>query len=92
MLCKDYFSSVFLSVVSPISGSPAMLVNILNTPANAEADATTSQLTSVSITVVPIVATAVCAIVFAARTPAAFNHFLVIKITPFYPFIKCANP
>ena len=55
-------------------------------PANTDADPTTAQLTSVKRAVVPIVAIAVCAIVFSARTPAALSHFvnfsLVMMILP----------
>ena len=44
-------------------------------PASADADATAIQLTSPSTADVPMVATAVCAIVFTALTAAAFVQF-----------------
>ena len=52
-----------------------MDINMDEIPANTEADATTDQLTSLIAIDVPISPTAVCAIVFMALIPAAFNHF-----------------
>ena len=51
-------------------------VSIESMPASMEADSTTHQLTSSSTALVPMVATAVWAIVFTARIPAALSHFL----------------
>ena len=61
---------------SSTSGSPATDVKIDSSPASAEADSTTYQLTSVSSAVVPIVAIAVCASVFSALTAAASSHVI----------------
>ena len=67
------------------SGSPATEVSRERIPARTEAEATAIQFTSPMNADVPTVATAVCATVFTARTPAAFSHFLklfFIKIPP----------
>ena len=63
-----YFSS---SVPTGTSGRPAMLVSRLSTPESAAALATIIQLTSPIAAAVPTVATAVCAMVFTARTSSA---------------------
>ena len=51
-----------------------MLVNRDRIPATAEALTTAGQLTSPMTAAVPMVAAAVWATVFTARTPAARNH------------------
>jgi hypothetical protein len=58
-------------------------------PANAEAEATTAQFTLSNAADVPIVATAVCAIVLSARMPAAFSHSFVntFLIKPLLPVV-----
>ena len=55
-----------------------MLVKIDSIPARTDALATISQFTSDITAVVPIVATAVCAIVLMALTRAAFHHCVFI--------------
>lgn len=64
-----------------------MLVNIDRIPASIEADATIIQFTSPITADVPIVATAVCATVFKALTPAAFNHFVNFFLN-YSPFVS----
>lgn len=61
------------------SGRPATLVSRDNSPAKAAAETTATQLTSPSTAAVPIVATAVCATVLTARTPAAYNQFIIFS-------------
>lgn len=59
-----------------ISGKPAIEVNIEPIPATKAVEPTSIQSTSPIIVVVPIVAIAVYAMVFIARIPAHFSHFL----------------
>lgn len=59
-----------------------MLVKIDSIPARTDALATISQFTSDITAVVPIVATAVCAIVLMALTRAAFHHAFVMPLPP----------
>lgn len=64
------------------SGNPAMLVSMLNIPASADALKTINQSTCEITAVVPIVAIAVWAIVFALLTRAAFHHALFMFFSP----------
>ena len=85
-----YIFVQYLSVVSGVvkvrffglcytSGKPvAMLVRTDRTPARSDADPTMSQSTSCMTIVVPIVATAVCAMVLTALIRAAFQNSFVI--------------
>ena len=69
-----------------------MLVSNDRTPESKEAETTIVQSTADITAAVPIVATAVCATVFIALTPAAFNQIFflfVIKNHPFKPI--CAR-
>lgn len=66
ILSTDYSAS---------SGKPATDVSMERIPATAAVDPTNIQFTSDIAMVVPMAATAVCAIVFTALTPAAFAHF-----------------
>jgi hypothetical protein len=64
------------------SGRPATLVSSDRIPASTEALATILQSTADRNAELPIVATAVCATVLIALTPAAFHHFVLIAIPP----------
>ena len=57
------------------SGKPAADVSRDRIPASAAVDPTNTQFISDIATVVPMVATAVCAMVFTALIPAALTHF-----------------
>jgi hypothetical protein len=59
------------------SGRPATDVNILTIPATIAEDKTIRQSIADKTVLVPITATAVCAIVLTARMPALTIHFLV---------------
>ena len=59
------------------SGKPAIDVSNDNNPAKSEADITPFQPTSSNMVTVPIVATAVYAIVFMALIPAAFSQSFI---------------
>ena len=67
------------------SGSPATLVSRLRTPARAAAEPTMTQFTSPSTAAVPMVAAAVCATVFSARTPAALIHVITFSLVLIIP-------
>ena len=69
-----------MAAVLASSGRPATLVSRLRIPARTLALATISQFTSPSATAVPMVATAVCATVLMARTPAALIQFFQFLI------------
>lgn len=69
------------------SGSPATLVSNDRSPAKSEAEITTRQSTADSTAEVPMVAIAVCATVFTARTAAALSHFAAFLFI-FYPSLK----
>lgn len=78
------------------SGKPAMLVSNDSIPARVDDDATISQFTSENTAEVPIVAIAVCAIVFSARIPAALNQsivniFLFMMFNSYSIFFKSIN-
>lgn len=78
------------------SGKPAMLVSNDSIPARADDDATISQFTSENTAEVPIVAIAVCAIVFSARIHAALNQsivniFLFMMFNSYSIFFKSIN-
>ena len=59
------------------SGRPATDVSILTIPATIAEDKTIRQSIADKTVLVPITATAVCAIVLTARIPALTIHFLV---------------
>jgi hypothetical protein len=83
----NYFTRItFHYSSSLISGSPAQLVNTLRMPESAAVERTISQLTSWTVAVTPIVATAVCAIVLTARTAAALSHRFVFVFILIFPF------
>lgn len=76
MLSGDFFIVIRLPALPEIaystSGSPATDVKTDNTPASRAALPTAIQFTSCITAATPIVATAVCAMVFTALTAAAF--------------------
>lgn len=83
-------SGVSIDYDSSTSGRPARLVRSESTAARTAADATMVQFTSPRTAAVPIVATAVCAIVFIARVPAAAHHFLFVRFVIFlFSFQAC---
>ena len=97
-----YFVSSMRSAVLAVlgdsftSGKPAMLVSNDSIPARVDDDATISQFTSENTAEVPIVAIAVCAIVFSARIPAALNQsivniFLFMMFNSYSIFFKSIN-
>lgn len=63
-------------------------------PDNNDADITISQSTLFTSAAVPIIAMAVCAIVFIARIPAALHHFITLPCNnnPSLPIYKKAIP
>jgi hypothetical protein len=90
---NSLFHSTFLFVFFCIfhfstSGSPAMLVKMLHTPAKADVPMTVTQSTACIIATVGIMATAVWHMVFNALMPAACHHFLFFNIfsRPLLPF------
>ncbi len=66
------------------SGRPASDVKSDTTPANAAADTTIRQSTSVNNAVEPMVPMAACATVFIARIAAAFTHIIVFPFNFFH--------